>query len=78
KLLREIWGFAQNLYIVEEKQCCEKSDCFNTENLMNVAKYSECIDYTFHDVYCQECAEKEMKMWEGVYDVKVTPYKSSF
>ena len=76
QLLREIWGFTAKIYVTEIKQCCQKSECLNTEDLVKVAKYCKVIKYTFYDTFCSDCAKKEIEFWgmDGWYEITVTPH----
>lgn len=79
ELLRKIWGFAQDLYIVEENQCCEKDECINTENLVIFERYATFYQSSYGPdrfLYCKNCADKEMEFWGGSenFEVRILSY----
>lgn len=79
QLLVKIWGFAQDLYIVEENPCCEKDGCINTENLVVFERIPTFYSSRSPDrfVYCENCANEAVEFWgeSKNFEVRILPYK---
>lgn len=78
QLLKKIWNFAQDLYIVEEKECCEKDGCLNTENLVICERLPKFYRNPIPDrfIYCESCANDAMEFWSGgsgKFEVRILP-----
>jgi hypothetical protein len=66
RLLRQIWGFQQEIFIVSEKTCCEESECNETEGLVKVeytSNWKGSSGFIFTDVFCPKCLKEKQEFW---------------
>ena len=72
ELLREIWGFQQKIFIVNEQVCCDYCQK-EVEGLLKVEYISTWMKdgFIFDDVLCQKCLKEKQDFWgkDRIYTV---------